>query len=98
MAREAPIDRAIACLRANFELLGLPLLHDSQFEAIALSVLRSWATATPKMMAAVQKHVEEGHVSREYPDSDGVFVFGDIGTVWEAMVTAANNEVVDRRG
>jgi hypothetical protein len=98
MSHNKPIDRAVAALQAQFEITGLPKLHRDQFEAMALSVLHCWWHASPGMVEAAQKHFEPGHISHEYPDSDGVFVFGDIGTVWTAMITEANNEVVERRG
>ena len=92
-----PIDRAAACLQANFESLGLPLLHRDQFAAIALSVLRCWTYPTNVMLDAAEE-LEPEVLAATYPDSSALFQDGGIQKLWQAMLVAANNEAIDRGG
>lgn len=90
MVDDSPVDRVIECLRANFMLVGLPLLTDEQFEAIALGVIRSMREPSESMVKAG---------NRSKPFNVTGYCEGTIHPVvqraWPAMIDAA---LADRRG
>lgn len=90
MAKDSPVDRVAQCLVANFMMIGLPLLTDEQFDAIARGVINSLRHPSDAMIKA-------GNASKPYNLTG--YCEGTIYPVaqraWAAMIEAALAEGED---
>ena len=96
MEREKPIDRAIEVLEAQFDLKGLPKLHRDEYEAMAIAVFRCWGSPTDYMVdtaKSIASEVLDVNCHEVIP----LFAPNGVENLWNAMLVAGSDEVIERR-